>query len=128
MDDYSDYFCENSGKERLKDLKEGLVTMPLIYLLKRCSSAERRAIKLTLNNINIIDKDIKNIISLMRHYDVPAAVSEDVEKFLRKAAKIMPEEISQRLKGDFDILSCIRERIRDAQKEYCRSGRGIRRS
>lgn len=128
MDDYSDYFGQDDSKDRFKDLKEGLVTLPLIYLLQKCSDKEKERIVTSLNNEALEKNHIKDIVSLMERYDVPELVFGDIGLFIEKAKAFLPKGISQASKNNFDILSWIEDKINHAKKEYCNSGRRVCRS
>ncbi|MCX5678856.1 MAG: polyprenyl synthetase family protein [Candidatus Omnitrophica bacterium] len=70
LDDCSDYFGHNGGKGRFNDFREGVITLPLIYLLKRCSRSERSFIIKKLKGSKACPADFKKIKELMKRYGV----------------------------------------------------------
>ena len=77
-DDALDYEAgaEVLGKERYTDLREGKVTLPLLFALKRCNAEEREAIERVLN------------AAARREQDEPASQSEaDLEPALAVVAR-----------------------------------------
>jgi len=122
MDDYFDYFSRNGDKERFKDIKEGFVTLPLIYLFDRCSNEERQVIVSALDGA-LGDKDLGRIVSFMERCNVPESIFEDIRTFLKSAEMSMPQYIAIDVGNDFNILSWVGDKLKHAQKEYCDSGR-----
>ncbi len=116
MDDYFDYFGENDDKDKFKDIKESLVTLPLIYLLEKCSDSEKNIISSILNSENPEYKDIRYIMSLMEGYDVSELVCMDIRLFIEEANILLPQDIFKNSRIDFDIFSFIRDKISHAQK------------
>ncbi len=127
-DDYFDYFGQDSDKDKFKDLQEGFVTLPLIYLLEACSGSEKEAIVSILNDKSPAASGIKRVGVSMERYNVSAKVTTDIKDRLAYAAGVLPKSALQGLRSDFDILSWIGDRIKDVQKEYCDSGWRIRRA
>jgi octaprenyl-diphosphate synthase len=107
MDDCADYFGRNPDKEKFKDLKEGFVTLPLIYFLEKCSDEEKDDILFVLSKGNSEDEKINKISFLMEHYGIKDIVAGDIKKILENADRSMPEYVS----GDFNILSWIGDKI-----------------
>lgn len=69
-DDVLDYTSESyeSGKNRGTDLKEGKLTLPLIYALEVATAEERALIKDSLLSSNVSNKDFISIIELLHRY------------------------------------------------------------
>jgi octaprenyl-diphosphate synthase len=70
LDDCKDYFGHNGGKGRFNDFREGVITLPLIYLLKKCSKTEKGFIVKKLKDSKARSADFKKIKDLMKHYGV----------------------------------------------------------
>lgn len=70
-DDILDYMADEGklGKYLGKDLKEGKITLPLIYLLKAASDAEVEEVKKILNS-SFAKGSHKRILKLFEKYDV----------------------------------------------------------
>ncbi len=105
MDDYLDYFGEDESKEKFKDFREGVVTLPLIYLLERCSEREKAYIVTFFTDRRPADTDMPEIISLMKHYDVPEAIFGEIKGVTADAAKLFPPETEADVKKHFDIVN-----------------------
>ncbi|MCK9554367.1 polyprenyl synthetase family protein [bacterium] len=125
MDDYMDYFGEDEGKDTFKDIKEGLVTLPLIYLLEKCSAGEKKDIVSVLNSGDPEYRSIKKLVSLMERYEVPCMVFRDIKIFLENLKVMLPETVAKNFRNDFDILSWIGDKISHAPKKYRNNRRRI---
>ncbi len=82
-DDILDYMAdeEELGKQLGKDLKEGKITLPLIYLLKNSSSNELEEIKEIIKG-NFKKNGLKKILKLFKKYD-------SIELSMKKAREIV---------------------------------------
>lgn len=84
-DDILDYMAneKNLGKRLGKDLKEGKITLPLIYLLKSATDSEKEEIRTIIGGkLNI--RGLKKILKLFDKYD-------SVEKSILKARNFISE-------------------------------------
>ena len=70
LDDCKDYFGVRGGKGRFNDFREGVVTLPLIYLLERCSKGEKSFVVKKLKLSNAGSADLKKITEMMKRYGV----------------------------------------------------------
>lgn len=79
VDDILDYMADEGklGKRLGKDLKEGKITLPLIYLLKTASDTEIEEVKGLIRN-GFKKEDLKRILELFRKHNV-------IELSLKKA-------------------------------------------
>ena len=71
VDDMLDYVArqDDLGKRLGKDLQEGKITLPLIYLLKAVNATERAEIKEVVEG-DATDEDLKLILALIERYGV----------------------------------------------------------
>ncbi|MBF0519895.1 MAG: polyprenyl synthetase family protein [Nitrospirae bacterium] len=91
-DDILDFQADESllGKRLGKDLIEGKITLPLIYLLKYAVEAERNEVTDIIKSIDegktedAVAGDMKRIISLLKRYDI-------IEKTYKRAEEIVCE-------------------------------------
>jgi octaprenyl-diphosphate synthase len=69
-DDTLDYIADQEllGKSLGKDLNEGKITLPLLHLLSHCGEQERVRVKNILNTEGISDRDLQEILTLMKRY------------------------------------------------------------
>ncbi|MBW2451611.1 MAG: polyprenyl synthetase family protein [Deltaproteobacteria bacterium] len=87
MDDSLDYVANQAdfGKARGHDLMEGKVTLPLIYALRRCSSAERLRVEAIVEQDQLPQKDLDYVIELIERYDGITYTRLRAESFITKA-------------------------------------------
>jgi octaprenyl-diphosphate synthase len=86
VDDILDYMADEKGlgKKLGKDLDEGKITLPLIYLLGVASAEEAAEIKKLIKNGISGDNDLKKVLSLFETYSV-------IEKSQRIARELVRE-------------------------------------
>ncbi len=126
VDDYMDYFGADDGKEGFNDIKEGIVTLPLIILLERCSPDEKKYIGSVLLRKAPPGRATRKISELMDIYAVAQDVLAEAGKFTQRAGSWFEEGIYGGIRSRFDIVSLINDRIMHAQKEYRSSRRRVR--
>jgi octaprenyl-diphosphate synthase len=70
-DNILDYVADqkNLGKKLGKDLAEGKITMPLIYLLKNASDTERDEIRSIIKTRAESEEGLRRIMALFARYD-----------------------------------------------------------
>lgn len=91
VDDILDYMAVESelGKRLGKDLEEGKITKPLIYLLQVCSRFERNEIKGIIGNYNKDNTDsLENLGFLFHKYKV-------IEESMKSAMRLIQEAKSE---------------------------------
>lgn len=64
-DDLLDFGDTATGKAKGVDIKEKKITLPLIFILNKCTDAQRRFIIQTIKNYNTDGKRVNEIIALM---------------------------------------------------------------
>jgi len=69
-DDILDYMAEETelGKKLGKDIEEGKITLPVIYLVKNASASEKEEIKRIIENPS--EKGLRRILALFRQYSI----------------------------------------------------------
>ena len=94
VDDILDYMADEKtlGKELGKDIEEGKVTLPLIYLLKKASQGEVEKIKSVIKTEKITKSDITYIVDLLNKY-------KSIEQSYKRAGDILKEA-----KAELDIF------------------------
>ncbi|MGB9714929.1 MAG: polyprenyl synthetase family protein [Thermodesulfovibrionales bacterium] len=85
-DDILDYMADEGklGKRLGKDLKEGKITLPIIYLLKVASDEEVKEIKDIIND-DFKQDDLKRIQDLFRKHDVLTLSFKKAQKLVSDA-------------------------------------------
>lgn len=83
-DDILDYMAEETelGKKLGKDIEEGKITLPVIYLFKNASGAEKEEIKWTIEKPS--EEGLRRILALFRQYSV-------LEESLKRAQALVDE-------------------------------------
>ncbi|MBI5100545.1 MAG: polyprenyl synthetase family protein [Nitrospirae bacterium] len=84
-DDILDYMADQTelGKKLGKDLEEGKITLPLLYLLKKADEEEHLEVKSLIKN-DFSDSGIDRILSLLKKYN-------SIEESLAKAESLIKE-------------------------------------
>ncbi len=106
VDDYLDYFGKDSAKEKYRDLQEGVVTLPLIYLMRKCSAAEKKEVKAAMARPAGREK-AAGIAALMESYGVPEAVRGDIEAFCEKSRMYAPGYAARDIEEYLNFFSCV---------------------
>jgi octaprenyl-diphosphate synthase len=111
VDDVLDFTAreETLGTPVGGDLREGKVTLPLVYALERASVEERRLVERVLADRHYDRVPLKQILSLIEKYKGIARVRERAHAFTDKARQLMgefPESPYQRaLYGITDLVT-----------------------
>lgn len=89
-DDILDYVAEEEtlGKSLGKDIEEGKITLPLIYLLKDVGTDEADEIKAIINSDNFSTSDLRYIINLLNRHGA-------IEQSYKKARMLLDEATSE---------------------------------
>jgi len=87
VDDLLDFTSSEDtlGKPVASDLREGKVTLPLIFALRQCTSEERRMVAAVLRERAFDSVGIGQIVTILNRYDTPATVLERAADYGRKA-------------------------------------------
>lgn len=85
-DDILDYMADEGelGKKLCKDLEEGKITLPLLYLLKTAESGEIREIK-DLVKDDLSTEGLRRIMVLLKKYKAIEASLEKAESLIKEA-------------------------------------------
>jgi len=93
VDDNLDFTAreETLGKPVGGDLREGKVTLPLVYALERASTAERRLVETILRQRNYHEVPFTRILELLERYQGIERVKERALAFTDRARQIIGE-------------------------------------
>jgi len=93
VDDVLDFTAREKtlGKPVGGDLREGKVTLPLVYALERSTSAERRLVETILRERNYEEVRFAQILALLEKYRGIQRVKERAQAFTDKARQIINE-------------------------------------
>jgi octaprenyl-diphosphate synthase len=87
-DDCADYTKGAIGKSRFSDIKQKIVTLPLIYLLKRCTRDEKQVIKHIFAKDKIMRSDIGIIQGYINHYNTIEYSIAQAARFAKQAENL----------------------------------------
>jgi octaprenyl-diphosphate synthase len=111
VDDVLDFTaCEKTlGKPVGGDLREGKVTLPLVYALERASTDERRSVERVLADRHYENAPLQQVLGLIEKYNGIERVRERAQAFTDKARQVIgefPESPYQRaLHGITDLVT-----------------------
>ncbi len=93
VDDVLDFTSRETvlGKPVGNDLREGKVTLPLVYALAQASGEERRRVETILREGNYDRVPFSQILAMVERYKGIARVKERAQAFTEKARAIMGE-------------------------------------
>ena len=91
VDDLLDFTASEVvlGKPVGNDLREGKVTLPLIYLLDRCTPEEQGKIAKVMEEEAFRTVPWTDLLDILRRYDTPARVKEQARLYSREALKCL---------------------------------------
>ena len=90
-DDLLDYTSNEDtlGKPVLKDLEEGNITLPIIYLMERADQKEQDFIREVVRTQDFSSANKKRIMELVRAYGTLSEVQNLAEEYARKAKTVL---------------------------------------
>ena len=93
VDDMLDFTSREKtlGKPVGGDLREGKVTLPLVYALEEATPAERRMVETILPQRNYDEIPFHRVLALVQKYHGIERVRERAEAFTDKSRQIMSE-------------------------------------
>jgi octaprenyl-diphosphate synthase len=91
VDDILDYTScvEEFGKPVGKDLKEGKITLPLIYTLSNFESAEIQRLEEQFKNQKATEEDYEKMITIVRNDGVLEKIRSEAEEYVDKASQLI---------------------------------------
>jgi len=111
VDDVLDFTAREKtlGKPVGGDLREGKVTLPLVYALERASGDERRSVERVLADRHYENVPLRQVLGLIERYNGIERVRERAQAFTDKARHVIgefPESPYQRaLHGITDLVT-----------------------
>ncbi|TGL57159.1 polyprenyl synthetase family protein [Leptospira ognonensis] len=104
-DDCLDYFytSKESGKEFLKDFKNGLYTYPILILKDTVSSKTRKEIDLLFLKTERTERDCEQILSLLKIHNIEQRLTDEFNKeniYFQKFLSKFPDTAERRLFQD----------------------------
>ena len=88
MDDLLDYTSSEDvfGKPVGKDLKEGKITLPLIYTLPKIEASERNRLENLFKNHQATEEDYRQLIGLVRSKGALDQIKDEARSYVDRAA------------------------------------------
>lgn len=107
IDDLLDYTsCEEEfGKPVGKDLKEGKITLPLIYALSGLEKAEVQRLENLFKNHEATHRNHEEVISMVRNSKAIARIRSEAEDFVARSARFLDPFPSSPVKKDLLALN-----------------------
>ncbi|MGH9469751.1 MAG: polyprenyl synthetase family protein [Terriglobia bacterium] len=107
IDDLLDFTSsqEALGKPIGSDLREGKITLPLIYLLPKCSPGEARKISLVLEEGGFYSVQFDEILEMIDRYDILDAARAKAQKFAELACDSLTGVPSSPFRGALGSLA-----------------------
>jgi octaprenyl-diphosphate synthase len=86
-DDLLDYTADTKviGKPVGTDLKEGKLTMPIIYALNRATGEDRRRLEIIIQDPDINEEDFEAVLELIKKYDGVEYTRDRAREHIEKA-------------------------------------------
>jgi len=89
IDDNLDYTSHGSEKEIGMDLREGKITLPLIFALKNCNLNERALIERTVNTQPITEKNFSRVLEIIERYQGVHYTHEKAKQYTERAKECL---------------------------------------
>ncbi len=107
MDDLLDYTSSQNafGKPVGKDLKEGKITLPLIYTLSSIEGNEIERLEDLFRNQKAEDEDYRKLIDLVRNNGVVDRIRSEAKVYVDKAARFLDPFPTSHVKGNLMDLN-----------------------
>ncbi|NIR17078.1 MAG: octaprenyl diphosphate synthase, partial [Desulfobacterales bacterium] len=107
MDDLLDYTSSQNafGKPVGKDLKEGKITLPLIYTLPGIEEAEIERLEDLFKNQKADEEDYRRLIDLVRNNGVVDRIRSEAKVYVDEAARFLGPFPTSSVKGNLMDLN-----------------------
>jgi octaprenyl-diphosphate synthase len=107
-DDRLDYAADRSrlGKSLGQDIRQGMITLPLLHLLQTCSPSENIWLKEKILSHSVDDQDLQTILALMKKLGSLAYATVRAREFIDAAALELEGFPDSTAKRSLAIVSC----------------------
>ncbi len=107
IDDILDYKSDSKtiGKEVGDDLKEGKVTLPIIYALKHCTNDEKLLLETAIKNAD--NSNIRQIISILDNVKAFDYAKQQAKLYANKAKMFLKDIPDNKAKKTLELLADI---------------------
>lgn len=91
------------GKPAGCDIKQGVITLPVIYALE-CSSKKERLAAIISNPL-MSEEELQEAVMIVRGCEGVARSNKKIQEYVNKAKSFIPEECSENLRESFGLLA-----------------------
>lgn len=98
-DDIFDYFTNSIGKPTGNDIREGKVTLPLLYAIRNASEADRERIMLIINSYDYTEENISYLIDYAKNNGGIEYAYQKIDELKAKAEKIIATVESEEVRN-----------------------------
>lgn len=107
-DDRLDYAADRArlGKSLGQDLRQGMITLPLLHLLQTCSPSDQRWLKDKIRSQTIEEQDLQSILDLMNAQGSLAYATLRAREYIEAAALDLEHFSDSQAKRSLSIVSC----------------------
>lgn len=107
-DDRLDYAADRSrlGKSLGQDIRQGMITLPLLHLLQTCSPSEHTWLKEKILSHSVDDQDLRIILALMNKLGSLAYATVRAREYVEAAAVELEGFPDSTAKRSLAIVSC----------------------
>ena len=107
-DDLLDYSADHArlGKSLGQDIRQGMITLPLIHLLQTCSPSEQDWLKQKVLSHSVDDQELERILTMMRKQGSLAYATSQAREFIETAALDLIAFPESPAKRSLAIVSC----------------------
>lgn len=88
-DDIFDYFTNAIGKPTGNDIREGKITLPLLYALDNAKAEEKKELLTIINSYNYTDENIQKLINYAKEHGGIEYTYRKIEEFKAQAEEII---------------------------------------
>lgn len=88
-DDIFDYFSDNVGKPTGNDIREGKITLPLLYALKNANESDTESMLSVIENVDFTDSNIALLIDFAKNNGGIDYAYSKIDYFKDEAVKII---------------------------------------
>lgn len=107
-DDLLDYSADHErlGKSLGQDIRQGMITLPLIHLLQTCSPSEQDWLKEKILSHSVDDQELERILEMMRKQGSLAYVTMRAREYVETSALDLAAFPDSLAKRSLAIVSC----------------------
>lgn len=107
-DDIFDYFTNAIGKPTGNDIREGKVTLPLLYAIRNAPESERTELLTIINSYNYTDENIQKLISYAKEHGGIEYAYRKIDEIKLQAETLIAEvpntEVREALEATVDYI------------------------